>query len=323
MGMRRQLFAWGLFTFGLLIAGGCERKGTAVPPTPASTAAGMEAQSAVNAPSVASTLEPGVRCVLLPAVPTKLSPPEVFLQGVRPGKEPPRIVDVVWYVNDMEFREGVRLDPSRFAKGDRIYARASILYGGEALQTDLAAVVVGNSPPWIEDAQLDPQGPFTESVVRAVVKATDPDGDPLTFRYTWFVDDRKVQEGGDTFALNGVKKGAWVHFQVVPNDGSADGGWKYSSKNQVLNSPPIVKHAPPVSIAPDGVFTHTIEGRDPDGDPVAFSLEKAPPGMTLSGATLWWIVPEDAYGKNVEVVVRVSDDDGGVTRTTFSMVPRK
>jgi hypothetical protein len=120
-----------------------------------------------------------------------------------------------------------------------------------------------------------------------------------------------------------VKKGSWVHFQVIPNDGSADGGWKYSPKYKVLNSPPVVKNAPPVSIAPDKVFTHTIEARDPDGDPVTFSLERAPPGMTLSGATLRWTVTEDAYGKNVEVVVRVSDNDGGVTQTIFSMVPRR
>jgi hypothetical protein len=272
---------------------------------------------------VASTLEPGIRCVLLPAVPTKLSPPGVFLQGVRAGKEPPKIGDVLWYVNDVEFRGGARLDPSRFAKGNRIHARASILYGGEERQMDLPVVVAGNSPPWIEDAHLEPQGPFTESVVRAVVKATDPDGDPLTFRYTWFVDDRKVLEGGDTFALNGVKKGSWIHFKVIPNDGSTDGGWKYSPKYKVLNSPPVVKTAPPVSLAPGGVFTHTIEARDPDGDPLTFSLGKAPTGMTLSGATLRWTVPEDAYGKNVEVVVIVSDNDGGVTQTTFSMVPRK
>jgi predicted small lipoprotein YifL len=322
MRMRRQLFAWFLSALGLLVVGGCERKGPVVPP-PASTATGMEVPSEVDTPSVTSTLGPGIRCVLLPAVPTKLSPPAVFLQGVRPGKETPRIVDVLWYVNDIEFRGGARLDPSRFAKGNRIHARASILYGGEERQMDLPVVVVGNSPPWIEDAHLEPQGPLTGSVVRAVVKATDPDGDPLTFRYTWFADDRRVREGADTFALNGVKKGAWIHFQVIPNDGSAEGGWKYSPKYKVLNSPPVVKNAPPSSIAPGGVFTHTIEARDPDGDPVAFSLEKAPPGMTLSGATLGWTVPEDAYGKNVEVVVRVSDNDGGVTQTTFSMVPRK
>jgi len=321
--MRERLFAWGLCTFGLLVLGGCERKGPAVPPPPASTAAGVEVRSAVDTPSVAPTLGPGIRCVLLPAVPAKLSPPEVFLQGVRPGKEPPRIVDVLWYVNDIEFPGGARLDPSRFEKGDRIHARAGILHDGEMLRMDLPVVVAGNSIPWIEEAVLEPQGPLTESVVRATVKATDPDGDPLTFRYTWFVDDRKVLEGGDTFALKGVKKGSWIHFQVTPNDASADGGWKYSSKTMVLNSPPVVKHAPPVSIAPDGVFTHTIEARDPDGDPVTCSLEKVPPGMTLSGATLRWALPEDAYGKNVEVVVRVSDNDGGVTRTTFSMVPRK
>ncbi len=323
MGTRRQLFVRGLFALGLLVAGGCERKGPVVPPPPASTSTGMEAQPARNAPSVESTLGPGIRFVLLPSVPTKLSPPEVFLQGVRPGEETPKVVDVLWYVDDVEFHGGKRLDPSRFAKGNRIHARASILSGGEEMRMDLPVVVVGNSPPWIEEAHLEPQGPFTESVVNAVVKATDPDGDPLTFRHTWFVDDRKVREGGDNFALNGVKKGAWIHFQVIPNDGSVDGGWKYSPKYQVRNSPPVVKAAPPVSIAPGGVFTHTIEARDPDGDPVTFSLEKNPPGMTLSGATLKWTIPEDAYGKNIEVIVKVSDNDDGVTQTTFSMVPRK
>jgi hypothetical protein len=260
--------------------------------------------------------------VLLPATPTRLAPPEVFVQGAPPGKEPPRIVDVVWIVNQLEAAGGPRLESSRFGKGDRIRARAKVVYEGVERTVELPEVQAGNSPPWIVDAGMEPAAPTTGAIARAVVHSKDPDGDPVSVRYTWFVDDRKVAEGADSFQLAGVRKGSLVHFQAVPNDGTNDGGWRYSPRYTVVNSPPVVRSRPPETIGPGGLFTHTIVAEDPDGDPLAYTLEKGPPGMVLSDATLKWQIPEDAYGRSVQVVVKISDNDGGVIATTFTMTPR-
>ena len=230
---------------------------------------------------------------------------------------------VAWSVNDRDEGGGTRLEASRFGKGDRIQAKVLVLSGGVEKNVDVPAVIAGNSPPWIAEARIEPSGLTTRGVVRAVVRIEDPDGDPVTARYTWYVDDRQAAEGDDSFRLQGIRKGASVHFKAVPNDGSTDGGWRYSGKYKVVNSPPIVKSDPPKSIPPDGVIVYTIIAEDPDGDPLTYALEKGPAGMSMTGATLRWAVPSEAYGTSVQIVVKVSDDDGGVTLTTLTMTPRK
>jgi len=274
-------------------------------------------------PAVGATLEPGIRCVLLPAVPTKLSPPGVSLQGVFPGREAPKIIQVAWSVNDRDAGNGTSLDSSRFGKGDRIQAKVRVLSRGTEGIVEVPAVVAGNSPPWVVEAGIEPAGLTTGSVARAVVRIEDPDGDPVTARYTWYVDDRPASEEGETFRLQGIRKGSTVHFKAVPGDGSTDGGWRYSGKYTVVNSSPVVKSDPPKSIPPDGIIVYAIIAEDPDGDPLTYALEKGPAGMTLTGATLRWAVPPEAYGTSVQIVVRISDNDGGETLTTLSMTPRK
>ena len=67
------------------------------------------------------------------------------------------------------------------------------------------------------------------------------------------------------------------------------------------------------------MLRHTIVAEDPDGDPMTFTLSKGPPGMILKGSTIEWQVPESAIGTHVEVVVTISDNDGGQTVQTFAM----
>ncbi len=183
-------------------------------------------------------------------------------------------------------------------------------------------VVAGNALPGVLDVRIEPRAPFSGSTVRAVVQARDPDGDPLTFKYQWYVNDSPVAGNGDSMILTGVKKGSWVHVTVTPNDGFADGAWKESSRYQVVNAPPVVKSPVPTTIPPSMLLRHTIVAEDPDGDPMTFTLSKGPPGMILKGSTIEWQVPESSIGSHVEVVVTISDGDGGQTVQTFAMTIR-
>jgi len=219
--------------------------------------------------------------------------------------------------------EGERLAPGAFRKGDTIRAVVTVKSDEETISLEPPQVVATRSLPSITEVHLEPAPVRTGDTVRAVVHADNPDGMPLTFRYKWSVDDVRVAGEGAELASRDLRKGAWVHVMVVPNDGISDGSWKYSPKCRVVNSPPVVKSEPPTVIGPGGFFTHTIVAEDRDGDPLTYALEKAPTGMVLSGATLQWQLPEDAYGKSVQVVVRISDGDDGITAATFTMTPRK
>jgi hypothetical protein len=210
-----------------------------------------------------------------------------------------------------------------FRKGDTISAEVTVKSEGGTVSLETPEVVAKRSLPSIKDVHLEPAPIRTGDSVRAVVTADNPDELPLTFRFTWYVDDVKTPGAGSELVSKDVRKGAWVHVMVVPNDGISDGSWKYSLRHKVVNSPPVVKGDPPTVIQPGGLFIYAIRAEDPDGDTLAYSLEKAPPGMILTGSTLQWQLPDDAYGKSVQVVVRISDNDGGVTATTFTMTPRK
>jgi hypothetical protein len=233
-----------------------------------------------------------------------------------------KVDSVAWIVNGESAGEGDRLDPSLFKRGDRIKARVTVDSNGKKGVVQTKEVVATNTLPWIENVVIMPQALVTGGSAKAIPQAIDPDGDPVTIRFQWVVDDRQTGEAGDTFPLSGLRKGTSIYVKAVPNDGFSDGGWKYSPKHRIVNSPPVIRSAPPTRLSPDGAFEHTIVAEDPDGDPLTYSLEKAPRGMTLDGSTLRWLVPENAFGTEVEVIVKISDNDGASTVNTLRMTPR-
>jgi hypothetical protein len=210
-----------------------------------------------------------------------------------------------------------------FERGDRLRAVVKLRAGGGESQITTPEAVAVNALPAVADVRIESQALITGSTVRAVVKAQDPDADTLTFKYKWYVDDLVVPGESDTLTLKGVKKGSWIHVAVTPNDGFSDGAWKYSSRHQVVNAPPVVKSQAPTTIPPSRVLTHAIVAEDPDGDPLTYALEKGPEGATLSGATLTWKVSDRDLGRTAELVIRISDDDGASTLLTMNLNPRK
>jgi len=257
---------------------------------------------------------------IVPSTPSRLIPPRIEVIS-RTG-EPVRIVLVRWKVGGAIVAEGDRLAPGMFKKGDTISAEVTVKSEERTISLETPEVVAKRSLPSIKEAHLEPAPIRAGDTVRAVVMADNPDELPLTFHYKWYIDDVQSPGDGPELLSKDLRKGAWVHVMVVPNDGISDGSWKYSPMHRVVNSPPVVKDDPPTVIQPGGIFIHTIHAEDIDGDTLVYALEKGPPGMILTGSTLQWQLSEDAYGKSVQVVVRISDNDGGVTATTFTMTPR-
>jgi len=283
-----------------------------VPDLPSGNAANETRQGSVAGPSGG-----GVSVFVVPSSPSRIVPPSISVKS--PPKQGAEVLHVRWFVNGGESESGPILSPIRFQRGDGIRANVKLRAGGEEILLETPEVIAVNALPVVTDVHLEPRAPTAGSSVRAIVQGQDADGDPLSYKYKWHVNDLPVAGEGESFLLKGARKGEWVHVSVTPNDGFADGAWKESSRYQVVNAPPVVKSPVPTSIPPSMMLRHTIVAEDPDGDPMTFTLTKGPPGMLLKGSTIEWQVPESAIGSRVDVVVTISDGDGAQTVQTFTM----
>jgi len=315
-----------LLSLGLAVAGGgCGKKEGASPQdtlrTPPGTAAGSASPALPGQGEIVTSAGGGFAVVVAPSVPSRIAPPSVSVKS--PPGQGAEILAVTWLVNGAEAGSGQVMDPLRFRRGDRIQANVALRAGGMEKSLGTPEVVAVNALPSVTDVRIEPQAPTAGGTVRAVVQAQEPDGDPLSFRYQWSVDDIAIAGSGESFSLKNVQRGSWIHVTATPNDGFADGAWKASPRYQVVNAPPVVRSAAPTMIPPTRMLRHTIVAEDPDGDPLTYSLSKGPPGMVLEGTTLEWQVPEESIGRNVEAVVTISDGVGGQTVQNFSMTIRK
>jgi hypothetical protein len=309
-----------ILAFCLITSGaGCGKKegeapqgSPSVPGLPPGNAVGETRQGSTPVPSSG-----GFSAFVVPSSPSRIAPPSISVKS--PPKHGADVLLVRWFVNGGERESGPLLSPSGFQRGDRIRANVKLRAGGGEILLTTPEVAAVNALPAVTDVRIEPQAPTFGSTVRAIVQARDPDGDPLTLKYKWYVNDLPVAGESESLVLKGVGKGAWVHVSVTPNDGFADGAWKESSRYQVVNALPVVKSPVPTTIPPSMMLRHTIVAEDPDGDPMTFTLSKGPPGMILKGSTIEWQVPESFIGARVEVVVTITDGDGGQTVQTFAM----
>src|SRR5690606_6161014 len=115
-----------------------------------------------------------------------------------------------WYVNDnpVSGAESKTLDPVNFKAGDEVYVEVTPFDGehsGEPRKSSDAAIA--NSPPPLHSVEIG-AGPYnTNDTITVTVDASDADGDPLTYEYSWEVN-------------GGVKKSETVASNTSQLDGS-------------------------------------------------------------------------------------------------------
>ena len=84
----------------------------------------------------------------------------------------------------------------------------------------------------------------------------------------------------------------------------------------IPNRPPRFTTMPGVQADPGAAYLYEAGADDPDGDLLRYTLDAAPPGMTVDEATgrVWY--PQAAAGTHA-VSLRVDDGRGGMAQQTF------
>ena len=179
-----------------------------------------------------------------------------------------------------------------------------------------------NRPPRLRGIQVEPAVvilPGSDVVVTA--HADDPDGDALSYRYTWWVNDERLPEEGPRLPTRSLKYGDQVRVRVTANDGRYSSEPLESHAIRVGNAPPSILSQPEAT-GPDGVFRYQVRAEDPEGDSqLRYALAQGPSGMkvTPSGGDVEWTPRSDQHGRH-PVEISVEDSSGARSTQRFELI---
>ncbi len=273
------------------------------------TLSGIKSGSEQKAPdgrkrTVTGSLPGGVDVTIIPGTPSSSSTLNIrFSKKVKKA-------EYQWYRNNspIEDATGPALPPDRFQKGDRIYVSVRTPAGELRSET----VTIGNTPPVIRQAMLLPDVPVTTSTLKVAIKAEDFDGDPVSYRYEWYVNGTPEGETGET--LKGVfKRGDEVKVKVFPSDGE-DEGPPVTRSVTIQNAPPLFTSTFENQSFRGNTYTAIVKAEDPDGDPVTYELQEAPEGMTIDAdGKVAWTLTEAPDRDEYLITVIARDPEGAET----------
>lgn len=220
---------------------------------------------------------------------------------------------VEWLINNKPSAKNagsLQFKSEEIKKEDTVQAKA-IVKGKEILSN---IIKIKNSPPVIGTVKVIPEVFKPGDMLGVDVTATDADGDEVAIQYEW---TKNGEPAGDGKQLGvPVKREDKISVKITPFDGESYGrSGTFSS--EVKNLPPVMSENKKVDF--DGkVYSYKVMATDPDGDTLAYSLKKAPAGMTIDTTGLIkWNVPLDFVGKE-SITVSVTDGQGGEALQNFT-----
>ena len=286
---------------------------TASRPAAQAAAEGYEAVSPNRAPIVEHV-------ALTPAAPTANDRLRAQVKVSDPDGD--RVaVTYTWWANGRKAGEGSSFDLSGVARGAKVEVSVVADDGRIESSPVTASVSLGNSAPKIEAIRFEPSGAWVANQsVAALPEAVDPDGDPLTFEYTWYLNGDQLFEDGPTIDGSTLKRGDAVELVVVASDGHAESDELRTQTIEVSNAAPEIT-SQPGAIGPDGVFRYQMRATDPDGDRAfMYRVVQSPPGAemdVLDGKLTWQ--PDTSQSGAHGFELEVDDRMGGTATQKFTL----
>lgn len=228
-----------------------------------------------------------------------------------------------WIVNGQPLRnqDGEQLPPELLKRGDtvsvKVWPHDGMVEGSPFTSEPL---VVANSPPVVTHLAIEPESAFPGVRVKALVDISDADRDVIRVSYRWWKNDALVQEGEEAELDTGeFSRGDTLLVEAVPSDGIQKGQAVRIGPIRVGNSPPRILSAPAKTIV-NNQYHYQVDVTDTESDSIMFSLETAPPGMTIDehkGVVSWQISPDQIGIHKVRILAK--DSQGAITFQEFDL----
>ncbi len=193
--------------------------------------------------------------------------------------------------------------------------------GGTATEPAKGAGVTGNGPPVMVLAKiLQSAIPLTGPVgVQAL--AEDPERDPITYSYQWYVNDAPVAgQTNPTFPAELLRRGQMISVEITPSDGKQKGKPARTPAAPVGNTAPHITAVTltPLTVQPGGKLTAEVVATDPDHDRVDLTYRWfRNDAVVKEGEEAFFdtagLAPRDKVV--VEVTARDSQDLGNMVRS--------
>ena len=181
----------------------------------------------------------------------------------------------------------------------------------------IASVVILNTPPVTETAQLHPESPTTSDPIAATSTTSDADGDGVTVSHNWAVNGVPVKGvSGDTLDPSAFVRGDVITVEIIPHDGTENGTSLVSSGVIATNTPPDVSVViDPAAPTTSSVLTATVADDDPDGDSPTLTYTWTVNGIEVIGETGPILSPDHTSRDDVIGLEVFADDGYGGTDT--------
>jgi hypothetical protein len=215
------------------------------------------------------------------------------------------------------------LDPSQFAKGDRIEAIVTAFDpSGRTSRTLNAQVLVVNSPPRISRVSISMVTGSGAAQLQANVECADPDGDKPVYSYHWFRNDHPIDGAtGATLSPTAYARGDRVVAEVVASDEQSQSPPVRSEPFSVEDRPPQFTSQPYAPRPSDTEFHYQAVASDPDGETLRYELVNGPAGMTVGErGDVSWTLPTGAFRSgDFPVRIRATDSKGAQAVQDFTI----
>jgi hypothetical protein len=178
----------------------------------------------------------------------------------------------------------------------------------------------GNRPPVIQMAVILPAPLILSGPVAIQIEADDPDRNPLTFGYQWFINGHRVEgEIHSTLSPTFLTRGDSVQAEIVASDGQISGKPYRTEPATVGNTPPeVIK----VAIEPTGSdrseMRAIVEDVDADHDAISYVYRwRRNATLVAEGDTT--TLNTGAFNRGDSITVEVIPHDaGGVGKSKLS-----